>query len=76
VATLSYSGSVVGRSHAIAIDIRRGYGCEYPDTPFEFLSNITWGGTAVPEPGAYGALTALGGLLYGIKLARRSPVKG
>jgi hypothetical protein len=74
--TLSYSGSVGAGSHAIAIDIRRGYGCEYPDSPFEFLSNITLGGTAVPEPGTYGVLTALGGLLYGIKLTRRNPVKG
>ncbi|HLX72336.1 MAG TPA: hypothetical protein VKV04_22180 [Verrucomicrobiae bacterium] len=50
--TLSYSGNITAGTHQIAVDIRRGYGTEYPDTPYEFLDNITLTGTAVPEPNA------------------------
>jgi len=50
--TLSYSGVISAGTHQIAIDIRRGGGTEYPDTPFEYLDNIVLSGTAVPEPAA------------------------
>lgn len=48
--TLSYSGVITAGTHQIAIDIRRGGGTEYPDTPFEYLDNVTLNVTPVPEP--------------------------
>ncbi len=50
--TLSYSGTVAAGTHQIAIDMRRGYGMGYGNTPCQFLDNIVLTGTAVPEPAA------------------------
>jgi hypothetical protein len=50
--TLSYSGTVTAGSHQIAIDMRRGYGMGYGNTPCQFLDSIVLTGTAVPEPAA------------------------
>jgi len=48
--TLNYSGTVQSGTHEIAIEIIR-VGAFLPDvTPFEYLSNISLSGTAVPEP--------------------------
>ncbi len=48
--TLSYSGTVAAGTHQIAIDMRRGYGIGYGNTPYQFLDNVVLTGTAVPEP--------------------------
>ena len=48
--TLGYSGVITAGPHQIAIDMRRGYGTEGGDTPYEYLDNIVLSGTAVPEP--------------------------
>lgn len=48
--TLSYSGTVAAGTHQIAIDMRRGYGMGYGNTPYQFLDNVVLTGTAVPEP--------------------------
>ena len=48
--TLSYSGTVAAGTHHIAIDMRRGYGLGYGNTPDQFLDNVVLSGSAVPEP--------------------------
>ena len=48
--TLSYSGTVAAGTHQIAIDMRRGYGMGYGNTPYQFLDNVVLTGTSVPEP--------------------------
>jgi len=60
--TLSYSGMTTAGTHQIAIDMRRGYGTEGSDTPYEYLDNIGLSVTPVPEPNAM-LLFALGTLL-------------
>lgn len=68
--TLDYSGTVSAGTHQIAIDIRRGYGTEYPNTPFEYLDNVNLSGTAVPEPST-ACLLAMGGFFF-IHTTRKS----
>lgn len=67
--TLSYSGTVTAGTHNIAIEMFRGYGTEYPNTPFQYLDNITLSGSAAPEPSAT-ALAMLGLAVLAITSAR------
>ncbi|HLX94793.1 MAG TPA: hypothetical protein VKU37_03535 [Verrucomicrobiae bacterium] len=72
--TLSYSGTVAAGTHQIAIDMRRGYGMGYGNTPCQFLDNVVLTGTAVPEP-ATALFPGLAALAVGIrrKLANGQP---
>ena len=72
--TLDYSGNVTAGTHQIAIDIRRGYGTESPDTPFEYLDNVTLGGTAAPEPSA-ALLFAIGGVFSITAIRKKLPTR-
>ncbi len=67
--TLSYSRTIAAGTHEIAIDMRRGYGAGTGNTPYQFLDNITIGGTAVPEPTA-ALLTSLGLAALGVGIRR------
>jgi hypothetical protein len=73
--TLSYSGTVTAGTYQIGIDMFRGYGTEYPSTPFQYLSDVQLSLTPVPEPSAMvicgAGILALAGFRYG----RRLPVK-
>jgi hypothetical protein len=48
--SLNYSGSVSAGTYQVAIEMLRGYGTEYPNTPYQYLSNIELSGVPVPEP--------------------------
>jgi hypothetical protein len=67
--TLDYTGTITAGTHDIAIEILRGYGAEYPDTPFEYLANAELSGSAVPEPSA-AALAAFGLTALAISIRR------
>ena len=67
--TLSYSGPVAAGMHQIAIDMRRGYGMGYGNTPCQFLDNVVLTGTSVPEPAETRLLSqGLATLAIGIRL--------
>jgi hypothetical protein len=68
--TLSYSGTIAAGTHQIAVDMRRGYGTEGGDTPYEYLDNIVISGTAVPEP-TTALLTFFGLAALGVGSRRR-----
>jgi hypothetical protein len=67
--TLNYTGTITAGTHDIAIEILRGYGAEYPDTPFEYIANVELSGSAVPEP-AGASLAALGLTVLAIAIRR------
>lgn len=58
--SLSYTGTVPAGTNTIGIDARRGYGISYGDTPFQYIGNVTLGGSAVPEPYTIALLAAVG----------------
>jgi hypothetical protein len=68
--TLSYSGTVAAGTHQIAIDMRRGYGMGYGNTPYQFLDNVVLTGMAVPEP-AKTLFLSLGLAAFALGIRRR-----
>lgn len=48
--TLNYDGSISAGTYQIGIEMLRGYGTEYPNTPYQYLSNIELSVAPVPEP--------------------------
>jgi len=56
--TLSYSGTISGGTYQVGVDMLRGYGTEFPNTPYQYLSNIQLSVTPIPEP----SVIAVGGM--------------
>jgi hypothetical protein len=48
--TLDFAQTITGGTDQVGIEIRRGGGFEYPDSPFEYVSDIQLSVTPVPEP--------------------------
>lgn len=67
--TLSYSGPVTVGAHNIAIEMLRGYEAQTPETPFQYLDNVTLSVTPSPEP-SVSALAILGMAVLAISSAR------
>ncbi|HEV2320547.1 MAG TPA: hypothetical protein VGV18_12400 [Verrucomicrobiae bacterium] len=56
--TLNYSGSISAGTYQVAIEMLRGYGTEYPNTPYQYLSSIELSGSSVPEPSSLAICSA------------------